>query len=129
MKSLRISLLCCALSYAAASNDAAHSGEQAVLSTDEIAHLLPLDDIPALGFGTWNIAKKDAKSAVAAALEAGYRHIDCAATYGNEKEVGAGIAEGAKKAGVTRHEYWVTSKLWNDAYVFTAIASSNSAYG
>jgi len=107
-------LLLVALPYAAASKG---TTDQAVLSTDDLAHLLPLEDIPSIGFGTWNIAPKDAKKAVTAAFGAGYRHIDCAATYGNEKEVGNGIAAGAKKSGVQRHSYWVTSKLWNDAYV------------
>lgn len=88
------------------------------MSADELAHLLPLADIPSIGFGTWNIDPKHAPDAVATALAAGYRHIDCAAAYKNEKEVGRGIAAGAKKAGLNRHEYWVTSKLWNTACVF-----------
>jgi alcohol dehydrogenase (NADP+) len=71
---------------------------------------------PLLGFGTWNLTESadNTSSAVALALEAGYRQIDCAAAYGNEKEVGKGIAEGLKKAGLKRRDVWVTSKLWND---------------
>lgn len=118
MKSLHTTLFFCALPYVLGSHGA--DTQQHVLTTEELAHLVPLDDIPAMGFGTWNIEKTDAQNAVSAAIEAGYRHIDCAATYGNEKEVGAGIAAGSEKAGINRHEYWVTSKLWNDAYVYSS---------
>ena len=72
--------------------------------------------IPLLGYGTWNLDKSNASEAVSYAIETGYRHIDCAAAYGNEKEVGKGLADGAKKAGLKRSEIWVTSKLWNDQY-------------
>ncbi|KAL8799527.1 MAG: hypothetical protein Q9182_005836 [Xanthomendoza sp. 2 TL-2023] len=70
--------------------------------------------IPFLGFGTWNIDPANASEVVSAALQAGYRHIDCATAYGNQKEVGRGIADGLKKAGVKRSDIWITSKLWND---------------
>ena len=70
--------------------------------------------IPLLGFGTWNLDKSNASDVVSVALETGYHHIDCAAAYGNEREVGAGIAQGLKKAGLRRSDIWVTSKLWND---------------
>ncbi|KAL8706093.1 MAG: hypothetical protein Q9225_007982 [Loekoesia sp. 1 TL-2023] len=70
--------------------------------------------IPSLGFGTWNLDKSNASEAVSAALQAGYRHLDCATVYGNQKEVGKGIADGLKKAGLNRSDIWVTSKLWND---------------
>lgn len=70
--------------------------------------------IPLLGFGTWNLDRSNASDAVSAALEAGYRHIDCATIYGNQKEVGKGIAEGLNKTGLKRSDIWITSKLWND---------------
>ncbi|KAL8650080.1 MAG: hypothetical protein Q9210_004031 [Variospora velana] len=70
--------------------------------------------IPSLGFGTWNLDKSNVTQAVSAALQAGYRHLDCATIYGNQKEVGKGIADGLKKAGVNRTDVWITSKLWND---------------
>jgi alcohol dehydrogenase (NADP+) len=74
---------------------------------------------PLIGFGTWNLKESpdNTSSAVALALEAGYRQIDCAAAYGNEKEVGKGIAEGLKKIGLNREDVWITSKLWNDQFV------------
>ncbi len=70
--------------------------------------------IPLLGFGTWNLKESNNSDAVSLAILTGYRHIDCAAIYGNEKEVGKGIADGLKKAGLERSDIWVTSKLWND---------------
>jgi hypothetical protein len=74
---------------------------------------------PLLGFGTWNLKIKpqNTTDAVSLAIETGYRHIDCAAAYGNEKDVGRGIKEGViKVTGLTREDLWITSKLWNDQY-------------
>ncbi|KAF4266493.1 hypothetical protein LV164_006158 [Aspergillus fumigatus] len=67
------------------------------------------DSIPAIGLGTWQSKPNEVKEAVCTALKAGYRHIDAAAVYGNEKEVGEGI----KLSGVPREEIFITSKLWN----------------
>ncbi|KAI9815766.1 MAG: hypothetical protein M1827_002162 [Pycnora praestabilis] len=78
--------------------------------------------IPLLGYGTWNLDKSNASEAVSIALETGYKHIDCAAIYGNEKEVGKGIAHGLKKAGLHRSDVWVTSKLWNDHHAPDLVA-------
>jgi 2,5-diketo-D-gluconate reductase B len=66
--------------------------------------------IPALGFGTWQIEGDDAREAVRDALEIGYRHIDTAKAYGNEREVGAGIRE----SGVAREDIWLTTKVPHD---------------
>ncbi len=67
-------------------------------------------EIPILGYGTWRIPEGDATvNSVAEALHIGYRHIDTAARYGNEKSVGEGI----RQSGVDRSEIFVTSKLWN----------------
>lgn len=66
--------------------------------------------IPAIGFGTWQTPDGDiAKHAVEVALNAGYRHIDTAAAYGNEKSVGQAI----KNSGINRHDLFITTKLWN----------------
>lgn len=73
--------------------------------------------IPSLGFGTWRLDKSNASEAVSIAIQTGYRHIDCAAIYGNEKQVGRGIKDGLMKSGVQRGDIWVTSKLWNDRWV------------
>ncbi len=65
--------------------------------------------IPCLGFGTWRTPDAQATACVAAALQAGYRHIDTAAIYGNERAVGEGIIA----SGVPRSEIFLTTKLWN----------------
>jgi 2,5-diketo-D-gluconate reductase A len=65
--------------------------------------------IPQLGFGVFQIEPKDTADAVKTALEVGYRHIDTAQMYGNEKEVGEGI----RASGIARDEIFVTSKLNN----------------
>src|SRR3954470_25054582 len=64
--------------------------------------------VPRLGFGTWQIEGSDATEAVRDALEIGYRQIDTARAYGNEAEVGAGIAAG----GVDREAIFLTTKLF-----------------
>lgn len=66
--------------------------------------------IPCIGFGTWQTPDGDvAVRSVAAAIEAGYRHIDTAQAYGNEESVGKGIRE----SGIDRKDLFVTTKLWN----------------
>ena len=65
--------------------------------------------IPQFGFGVFQIKPADTTAAVVTALEAGYRHIDTAEMYGNEKEVGTAIA----KSGLDRADVFVTSKLNN----------------
>ncbi|HBW80267.1 MAG TPA: aldo/keto reductase, partial [Sphingobacterium sp.] len=67
-------------------------------------------EIPAIGFGTWQIPEGDeAYQAVKEALAAGYTHIDTAAIYGNEKSVGKAI----KDSGIDRNSLFITTKLWN----------------
>jgi 2,5-diketo-D-gluconate reductase A len=66
-------------------------------------------EIPQLGFGVFQIAPEDTVEATTTALEVGYRHIDTAEMYGNEKEVG----EAVRRAGLDRGEVFVTSKLNN----------------
>ena len=74
------------------------------------------DKMPMLGLGTWKSGPGEVYQAVLWALEAGYRHIDCAAIYQNEKEVGDALKEAFDKGIVKREEVWVTSKLWNNAH-------------
>jgi len=71
------------------------------------------DNLPAVGFGLWKIDKPDTAGLVHAAIEAGYRHLDSAADYGNEKEAGEGIKSALAAGLCQREELWVTSKLWN----------------
>jgi 2,5-diketo-D-gluconate reductase B len=66
--------------------------------------------IPKLGFGTWRLEGRDCEEGVADALAAGYRHVDTAAMYGNEEEVGRGL----RGSGVERDEVWLTTKVWPD---------------
>lgn len=75
------------------------------------------DEIASLGLGTWKSDKEKVYEAVRHAIEYGYRHIDAAAIYANEKEVGQAIHDAIKAGDVTREELWVTSKLWNDAHL------------
>jgi alcohol dehydrogenase (NADP+) len=74
------------------------------------------DKMPMLGLGTWKSGPGEVYQAVLWALEAGYRHIDCAAIYQNEKEVGDALKEAFDNGIVKREEVWVTSKLWNNAH-------------
>jgi diketogulonate reductase-like aldo/keto reductase len=67
--------------------------------------------IPQLGFGVFQIPDDDTERAVLQALELGYRHIDTAAIYRNEKGVGRAL----EASGLAREEVFVTTKLWNDA--------------
>ena len=66
--------------------------------------------IPQVGLGVFLVEPGETERVVSEALEVGYRHIDTAAIYGNEAEVGAAIA----KSGIPREELYVTTKLWND---------------
>ncbi len=69
--------------------------------------------MPAVGLGLWKIAGDKTAGLVLDAIEAGYRHLDSAADYGNEAEAGDGVRR-AFAAGLCRREdLWVTSKLWN----------------
>lgn len=63
--------------------------------------------IPAVGFGTWQISNDDVVDACITALEAGYRHIDTALAYNNEK----GVSQAIKKSGLKREDLFITTKL------------------
>ena len=71
-------------------------------------------DIPQLGFGVFQIPPEQTKDATLSALEVGYRHIDTAEMYGNEKEVG----EAVRESGIDRGEVFVTSKLNNGFHAY-----------
>lgn len=72
--------------------------------------------MPALGLGTWKSEPEKVYRAVRAAIEVGYRHIDCAAIYQNEEQVGRALSDAIEAGEVRREDMWVTSKLWNDSH-------------
>ena len=79
------------------------------MRTVEIA---PGVHMPEVGFGMWQVPDDGAREAVKVAVESGYRSIDTAAIYRNEKGTGEGIAAG----GLARDDVFVTTKLWNDRH-------------
>ncbi|MCH5644988.1 aldo/keto reductase [Gordonia sp. ABSL49_1] len=72
--------------------------------------------IPAIGFGVYQSAPEDTVDAVGAALETGYRHIDTAAAYLNEREVGKAI----RRSGIDRSEVFIETKVWITDYGYDA---------
>lgn len=69
--------------------------------------------IPQLGLGVWELTPEEAYSSTRAAIAAGIRHIDTAAGYGNEAEVGRAVADAVADGEVTRDDLFITTKLWN----------------
>ena len=74
------------------------------------------DEMPIFGLGTWKSDPGEVYDAVQVALDAGYRHVDCAPIYGNEAEVGQALSDTFDDGDVDRDDVWITSKLWNDAH-------------
>lgn len=90
--------------------------KEVLMSTQKTLVLRDGVKVPAIGLGTWQSEPGEVYDAVRLALQAGYRHLDCAATYGNEAEVGRAIEDGINAGEITRDELWVTSKLRNDSH-------------
>lgn len=76
--------------------------------------------LPALGFGTWSLSSSRCREMVCYAIELGYRHIDTATIYGNEVEVGQGIAA----SGISRDEIFLVTKVWTNNLRFKAVLAS-----
>lgn len=90
--------------------------------------------MPVLGFGTYQLPAERAAQLVGSAFEAGYRHVDTAAMYGNEGGVGAAVREATAGAGdfrLDREDVFITTKLWNDRHddARAAFAESRDALG
>lgn len=75
------------------------------------------DILPALGLGTWKSEPGEVYEAVLEAIKVGYRHIDCAYIYGNEKEIGDALQQAFQDGWCTRKDIFITSKLWNNAHL------------
>ena len=75
-------------------------------------NLTPDITIPMVGFGTYLIQDGDAQSLVYEAIRSGYRHVDTAEIYGNERGVGLGIKAGLEELELSRDDIFVTTKLW-----------------
>jgi alcohol dehydrogenase (NADP+) len=74
------------------------------------------DAMPALGLGTWRLPPELTAATVRSALELGYRHLDAAAIYGNEPQIGEALRQAFADGLVRREELWITGKLWNDCH-------------
>ncbi|KAK3226299.1 hypothetical protein Dsin_006161 [Dipteronia sinensis] len=72
--------------------------------------------IPSFGLGTWQADPGAVADAVTTAIKVGYRHIDCAQAYGNEKEIGCALKKLFSEGVVKREDLWITSKLWNKSH-------------
>jgi alcohol dehydrogenase (NADP+) len=75
-----------------------------------------VNTIPRIGLGTARISGNTSE-VIANAIVNGFRHIDCAYSYGNQKDIGVGIKEGLKRTGLSRQDLWITSKLAGDKWV------------
>ena len=84
----------------------------------KMTQVIPIGNrhMPAVGLGLWKISKQDTADTVYDAIALGYRHLDSAADYGNEIEVGQGISRALAEGICSREELWVTSKLWNTSH-------------
>jgi 2,5-diketo-D-gluconate reductase A len=85
------------------------------MTSPAFSPVLPLRDgrsIPQLGLGVYKVDDAKAESLVAGAIELGYRHIDTAALYENER----GVGEGMRASGLAREDLFVTTKVWNDRH-------------
>lgn len=87
------------------------------------------DKLPTIGLGTFGsdrFTHDEVADAVKNAIRLGYRHIDCAAVYGNEKQIGAAIKEVIAEGVCTREELFITGKVWNDRHREVAVAAQET---
>lgn len=86
------------------------------MSSGNKAKLQSGQEIPTIGYGTWQSAPGEVSVGIYEALKAGYRHLDLAKIYQNQKEVAEGLHKGIKEFGLKREDLFITSKLWNNAH-------------
>ena len=79
----------------------------------DVIEIAGAQKLPAVGLGLWKVDGGAAPDLVRQAVRAGYRHLDSACDYGNEAQVGEGIAAALRDGDCKREDLWVTSKLWN----------------
>jgi alcohol dehydrogenase (NADP+) len=89
------------------------SGQSSALRLKKLPLHNGAGDMPALGFGTLIPDPAVTKTATRDALDAGFRHFDCAERYRNEREVGEALQSGLAANGIAREDLFVTTKLWN----------------
>jgi len=75
-------------------------------------------EMPLLGLGTWEISEGETINAVQLAISNGYRHIDTARIYGNEKGVGKGLKLSLEEHGLEREDIFITTKLWINSFQY-----------
>ena len=96
-----------------------NSNEPGVDPQQVPTRVLPSGDrIPVIGLGTFgsdHVTAEQVAAAVLGAAAVGYRHFDCAAVYGNERQIGTSLHQ-IMAGGVQREDLWITSKLWNDMH-------------
>ena len=87
------------------------------MSSGNIGTLNSGHKIPLLGYGTWQAAPGEVGAGVFEALKAGYRHLDLAKIYENQREVAQGMKKAfAEVPGLKREDVFITSKLWNNKH-------------
>src|SRR2546430_4851350 len=92
--------------------DAISRGKEIVMSTQPLLTLNNGIEMPALGFGVFQTPPDETRAAVETALATGYRHIDTAAAYGNERQVG----EAVTTSGIDRADVFLQTKIWISDY-------------
>lgn len=80
--------------------------------------------IPQLGFGLYKVPGEDVADLVPAAVDAGYRHFDTAAMYGNELALGRALGAQLEDGSLSREDFFITSKVWNDQQGYDATLRS-----
>ena len=90
------------------------AARRALYAPAAVPHFDLLDGsrLPAVGLGTWKAAPGEVRQAVHLALQAGYRHIDCASVYQNEDEVGEALDHVLRNDLVPRSELYICGKVW-----------------